>query len=528
MNESIHEHHMHQHHMSDTGAMVMAGIPDWLYYTGIALILILSFIIVEILNKGSTTTKSYKKFNLLTYHFIKRLIKTPYFRFLFQFPLFLIFCLIIYAGIAGHGIINIAPVLTWTIWWAGLVLLVLFFGKAWCYICPWDFAATLLQHMKPFGVAKKPLTLGLEWPAGLKNIYLATGLFIVLTFIELGFKVTSSPRDTAVLAIVILLLSLGPALIFEKRSFCKYGCLVGRISGLYAMFSPIEIRSVNKKVCQNCKTQDCFNGNRKGNPCPTSLLMPEVNENTYCILCTECIKSCPHDNVAVNLRPFGTDLRHFKEVRKDEALLAIIMLALTSFHGITMTEIWESSGSRSVTGAIKALFNTGPLASFAIAMAGINLAIIAIYRLFCTITAKFAGQSEITGAKVFLYYAYSILPVALFYHLAHNSMHLFMEGQNIIPLLSDPLGEGKNYFGTATLPVMPLLSDTTVWLLQVFLIVTGHVAGIVIAHHISKRLYTDTVKARRSLIPILIVMILSSLLSLWIVHLDMDMRSSFM
>ena len=44
------------------------------------------------------------------------------------------FVLIIAAGLFGNQTPskNIAPLLTWTVWWGGLVLLILYAGKAWC------------------------------------------------------------------------------------------------------------------------------------------------------------------------------------------------------------------------------------------------------------------------------------------------------------------------------------------------------------------------------------------------------------
>ena len=515
---------------SSTGEkmMLMSGLPAWLFFAGIALVLIVSFVVVEILTRASRGQQEYPKFDILKMGLIKSVVKKPYFKFLFQFPMFLLFLFIIYAGIFGHGIINIAPILTWTIWWAGLVFLILFFGKAWCFVCPWDFVATLFQHGKPFGVSKAPFTLGLKWPRGLKNIYLAIGLFIVLTWFELGFKVTASPRITAELGILMIFLSVVPALIFEKRSFCKYGCLVGRISGLYAMFSPVEVRSKNIFVCASCKTKDCYAGNEKGNPCPTSLVVPQISENTYCILCTECVKSCPHDNVAINIRPFATDLKRFKKARVDEAWLAVILLALTSFHGLTMTPLWDSAQGVSVVGALRRILNIGHLPAFTLAMLLVNGLLMGIYYLICVITRRFAGDPRVLTKDIFFCYAYSILPVALFYHLAHNGMHLFMEGQMVVPLLSDPLGRGMNLFGTAAWHLGPILSSQSIWVLQVGLVLTGHIFGIIIAHYVSRKLYADPKRAMRSLLPMLMGMIFFSFVSLWIMHLDMNMRSSLM
>lgn len=514
--------------MIQDSEMIMSGIPAWLFFLGIGLILVVSFIAVELLNQKTKEKKKYWTFNLLSIKFLDTLVKKPYFKFLFQFPMFLIFCFIIYAGIFGHGIINIAPILTWTIWWTGLIFLILFFGKAWCFVCPWDFVATLFQHGKPFGVSRRPFTLGLKWPEKFNNIYLAIGFFVVLTWFELGYKVTSSPRGTAIMAIMMVFLAVFSALIFEKRSFCKHACLVGRIQGLYSMFAPVEIRANKLSVCATCDTKDCYSGNDKGNVCPTSLTMPQVTANSYCILCTECIKSCPHDNIGINIRPFGTDLGRFKRVLPDEAWLALVLLVLTSFHGLTMTPMWDSLSGPSIIGSIQSTFHVGRLSAFTIGMVSFNGLLLAFYYLIALLTFYVVKEKDVPIKRIFVYYAFSILPVALFYHLAHNVMHIFMEGPMVIPLLSDPLGEGKNLFGTATWQVGSVLSTNAIWIIQVGLVLLGHIFGIVIAHYVSRKLYSDPKKARVSLFPMLLGMIAYSFLSLWIMHLDMNMRSSLM
>ena len=58
-----------------------------------------------------------------------------------------------------------------------------------------------------------------------------------------------------------------------------------------------------------------------------------LNESTMCTMCMECVRSCDRNNVAVNLRPFGTDLLGKIKVRSDEAWMCVILLALTLFHG---------------------------------------------------------------------------------------------------------------------------------------------------------------------------------------------------
>ncbi len=525
---SMMDYSMAMDHSVQDGVMMMSGIPSWLFFLGIGFILLVSFMGIERLNHSQKSIKRYWKFNLLRMPFLKVLVKKPYFKFIFQFPVFLIFAFIIYAGIFGHGIINIAPILTWTIWWAGLIFLILFFGKAWCFVCPWDFVATCFQNFKPFGVNNRPFTLGLKWPKALENVFLAMFLFIVLTWFELGYKVTSSPRYTAIMAIAMVFITVMPALIFEKRSFCKHGCLVGRIQGMYSMFAPVEIRADQLSICAKCKTKDCYSGNDKGNACPTSLTLPQLTQSTYCILCTECVRSCPHDNVAINIRPFATDLKRFKTVHLDEGWLALVLLILTSFHGLTMTPLWESKQAVSITSQLQLIFNMGQLGAFTLGMMLFMAGFVFIYYVISLITYYFAKDNSVPFKRVFLYYSYSILPIALFYHLAHNFMHLSMEGQVVIPLLSDPLGNGSNYFGTAMWSLGPLLSSNAVWVVQVFLVLTGHIFGIIIAHYVSRKLYPNERTAMRSLYPTLAGTVFYSFVSLWIMHLDMVMRSSLM
>lgn len=512
---------------SGQSVMRMAGVPRSLFLGGVALVLVVSFVLVEYLNRAAPRSDR-RRWDFLSLRLPAWCFRQRWLKPLAQVPIFAVFCLLIYAGFAGDPVINIAPVVTWTIWWSGLIFLVLFLGKAWCYVCPWDFAATLAQNTGRLWGSAKPFTLGWRWPAALRNIYLAMGLFILLTWLELGYQVTASPRATAMLGLVLVALSVVPAVLFDKRSFCRYGCAIGRISGLYALFAPVEVRCKDREVCRQCATFDCFRGNQHGPACPTSLFLPAVKENTYCIQCGYCVRSCPSANVAFNLRPFAADLTQFTRPRPDESLLAIILLALTSFHGLTMTPLWDSVEGSSIIGWLRQVLNIGSLAAFTVGMALVVIAPIVFYGALCAVTQRLAGDPAVSARKLFLYYAYSLLPIALFYHLAHNAMHLFMEGQYVVPLLSDPLGAGWNLFGTAALRPGPILSAQAIWWLQVALVVVGHVFGILIAYYASRRLYAEVRRARLSLVPMLAGMVLYSWGSLWLLHLDMNMRSSLM
>ena len=495
----------------------MAGIPAPLAAGGIILIILISHFV---LSRRSTRPKtSPHRFNLFRLPGFKFLVHRPYFPLVMQAGSIFLFLLVLASGFFGNPRINIAPVLTWTWWWALLIFLVLFMGKAFCMICPWEGISSILSSSS---LRSRIKTLGFEreWPRKFKNIYPATLLFILLTWLELGLDITRSAFMTAFVGLAFVSLAVMTALLFERRTFCRYLCLVGRIQGIYALFSPVELRPNSSDVCRTCVGKECYQGSDTTVGCPTSLFPGALKENTYCTLCTECIRSCPEDNLSINLRPPGTDLLNKSRFRMDEAMLAVVLLALTSFHGLTMTPAWIK-----VTGVLRADLGVGLKPVFTLLMGLMILAPILLFWGSAWASRRISAGSDITVEQTFKMFAYSIIPIALFYHLAHNSMHFFMEAQHIIPLLSDPFGWGWNLFGTADRHYLPLMTLQWVWWIQIAMIVIGHFFGVLVADRMALRLYKDRETRIRGLFPLILTMILYSGFSVWLIAQPMEMRS---
>ncbi|MCP4249718.1 MAG: YHS domain-containing protein [bacterium] len=558
----------------------MWGIPDWMYYVSIAVVLLVSFLMFEGAAafgrlrgaaarpalRGSTAlgggrgdaetrgrgdgsrdiplpvspcppvsaSAATARYDLMRVGTIRWALRSRAFRFGAQATMAVFFLLILTAGLFGNQspALNIAPLLTWTIWWGGLVVLIMFAGKAWCYVCPWDALAGWAEKLRLWKKTDDGSSLNLRWPRIIRNIAIATILFVGLTWIELGFGVTMNPRVTAYLGLAMLVMAVVSAFLFERKGFCRYGCLVGRVSGLYAMFAGIEIRPRSRGVCQDCRTKECVKGSDSAYGCPTFEYPGKMLTNTYCIQCTECLQACPEENLAVNLRPWGSDLAVEGKPRRDEAYLALLMLALTGFHGLTMTPVWGE-----LTQALESWLPLGRIAAFSIGMAGIMGVPVAIYAVLVGLSYLIAQRTrvgETAGTKsanywdYFIRYAYCVLPIALFYHLAHNLEHLLMEGQKVIALFSDPFGWGWNLFGTAGWVVPPLVSLDVLWILQVVLVAVGHVYSLWAARKISRRIFADPVAASRGQWPMLFGMIAFSVFSLWLLKQPMEMRTSAM
>jgi hypothetical protein len=114
-------------------------------------------------------------------------------------------------------------------------------------------------------------------------------------------------------------------------------------------------------------------------------------------------------------------------------------------------------------------------------------------------------------------FQHTLLPIAFGYMLAHYFSLLVLQGQAVTYLISDPLGQGSDYFGTSNFLVnYNLISFAAIWYVQIAAIVAGHVGGLVLSHDrglVSFRSARDSVRAQHWM---LIVMVGFTCLALWI------------
>jgi hypothetical protein len=115
-------------------------------------------------------------------------------------------------------------------------------------------------------------------------------------------------------------------------------------------------------------------------------------------------------------------------------------------------------------------------------------------------------------------FAHTLIPIGVAYLAAHYfSLFVFAEQAQFTYLLSDPLGEGSDLFGTASGGIdYALLGATTIWYVQVAALVTGHVTGLVLAHDKAIVVYGDPIRASRSQRWMLLVMVAFTCLGLFL------------
>ena len=114
-------------------------------------------------------------------------------------------------------------------------------------------------------------------------------------------------------------------------------------------------------------------------------------------------------------------------------------------------------------------------------------------------------------------FAHSLIPIAFAYMLAHYFSLLIYQSQALGYLISDPLGDGSNIFGTAGRGIdYSVISGSAIWYVQVGALVCGHVAGLVLAHDRALATYPDPREATRSQYWMLVVMVGFTSLGLWL------------
>jgi ferredoxin len=475
----------------------------------VAVVLLSFFFAYKILGRITTRDYTFDTFRIPTQ---KKAMKSRLLLNILQATVLGVYLLLIIAGLLGTQVSssNIATVAVFTLWWTGILIIMLLFGKVWCSVCPWHTTATWMKRHN--------LSLNKKWPAKLNNTYLAIGLLAGVTWFEVGLLVSHSPQYTSYLLISLLGISIGSAAIFKRRAFCMHICFIGAIQGVYSSLSPLELRSRNKGTCKTCSTKDCLKGNEKGDPCPVMVYAAAMERNNQCILCTECIKTCPYDNLTLNIRPPASELLGIKHHRIKEATFVVALLGLTFFPSATMFPAWME-------------FRMSiPQETFYLAL---TLILIGSIALPAAITYSFSWASRtLSGVKrssvkeVFKVYAYSLIPLSLFYHLSHNLHHFIMEGTLIFNVISDPLGKGWNLFGTRDTVIMIAASETMLKNAQIGLILVGLFTSNVVAYKTSQKLFRDEKKAIKGVIPISLLLLLIALLALVFVTQPMTMMTS--
>jgi hypothetical protein len=387
---------------------------------------------------------------------------------------------------------NFGIVFVWIVWW-GLLMLVMvpFAGRFWCAVCPIPAPGEWLQRRALVQVHErgKLFTLGLKWPRRLNNIWLQSAAFLITALF--AKVILTTPFVSAITLLSFAGIAIATSLLFERRTFCRYICPVGGFIGLYSQVAPIEVRVKDHALCATHKDKTCYIGNEKGYGCPWLVFPATLDKNTNCGLCTECLKTCTLDNIALYARPFGKDLLTIKGRRLDEAYRSLMMLACAPLYTIVFLGPWAEikEAAYAIGSAGWWQYAVGLLALTLVVVPGIFFACAALSKSIArkanplphpplTLTGEGRGGGE--TRRYFVEYATALLPLGLAAWASFSLSFVLVNISYAWQVISDPFGWGWNLFGTADWKWTPYLAGWQAFL-QIPILLVGLVAAIAIA-----------------------------------------------
>lgn len=188
--------------------------------------------------------------------------------------------------------------------------------------------------------------------------------------------------------------------------------------------------------------------------------------------------------------------------RAGQSAFIVALLWATTFDGLVTTNTWAT--------VIRALVSWGvpPLLVYVLGMAGGFGAFFGVYRLAVR-KSRETGDSYVTTGFIERWFAPSLVPIAVGYHLAHYLSYLI----TLAPLLAAAVA---NPFTAPPDPVVVVLPG---WfgIIQLGFVLLGHVFALWVAHSLAFELFPGVLKPIRSQYPFVVVMIVYTIISMWVV-----------
>lgn len=267
--------------------------------------------------------------NLLNVRRVRRLLGSSWFPIVPQLVMLAILGLLVAGGI---GVTtddadfakwlrntNLSNLVVWSYWWPSIIIAAILLGRVWCMVCPIELVSYLMTRI---GLRRKV-------PDFLKTGWAMTIFYtLILTVGVHTLAIHRIPQRMATHLLMLLGTAVLVSLIYAKRAFCSHVCPVGHLLGLYALISPFEWGADDPSVCKSCRTKDCFvkkNHDRiVGRSCTSNLYPATIKDNRDCLLCTQCLKACPYDNLRLSTRrPFAD---FFRDIKLKAAQVGFILL----------------------------------------------------------------------------------------------------------------------------------------------------------------------------------------------------------
>ena len=377
------------------------------------------------------------------------------------------FAAVVWAGLAGAQTPtdNLAPTAIYVVFWVGIPFLTLFLGDVFAPFNPWRAiargASWVFARATRGGEPPKPLAypewLG-RWPAALG--------ILLFAWVELAYVDRDDPSQLATMALVYAAIQLVGMALYGIEPWTRRADAFANYFSLFSRLSPLHWR-----------------------------------------------------DRALYLRPPLAGAPRLNAVPGTVALLCV-MIGTVSFDGLSQGSLW--TGTDGIARELQQRFiNVGFSAETALEIAftiGLLCMVALVSGLYWLgvsgMRSVGRGHPAVWLARRFVH---SLIPIALAYVVAHYFSLLIYQGQAMGSLISDPLGEGSDLFGTAGATIdYNLVGANGIWYVQVFALVVGHICGLTLAHDRALTVYERPRDAMRSQYWMLAVMVGFTCLGLWL------------
>ena len=408
----------------------------------------------------------------------------------------LLFLFLILGGFVGsqEPNQNIGPTLVWIIIWVGLIIFNSLVFNLWIFLNPWKniyrlfyvlFTRSRSAVIQP-GKYNYPKSLR-KWPA----------LIFLLMFLwfEIVFPNSGSPMYISVLAINYSILTFLGMYLFGPIKWLQNGEFFSITFRLLSKCSLIVIALSSGEECGNC----------------VQCTLDQEN----CFDCEYCFDKSNFSIRRFRFRKFASGLYDAKPDHLSETLFVLMLLSSVTFDGFSETPTWANIVSLGilfigdlVNYPVELISTVGLLSSF--------LIFIAVYFFSCFLVSKAVstkyGTDDISKILV-----YSLIPIAVGYHIAHYFSFLLIQGQSMIYLISDPLGLGWDLFQTSSYKInIGIVNAKIAWFVGIFAIVIGHVTSVYASHYASLIKFSEYLLVVQAQRVMLIMMVAYTIAGLWI------------
>jgi hypothetical protein len=374
-----------------------------------------------------------------------------------------LFLLVVYAGLRGtqSSTANFTPTFVYVIFWLGLVPASVLFGDVFKAFNPWR-AIGRAVGWSAARAASGGLPAPLAYPERLGHWPAAAGVFL-FAVMELVASNGDQPDTLAIATLLYTAITFVAMALYGVETWITRGEAFSVYFNLFSRISPFETR----------------------------------------------------DGVVGMRRPLS-GLPALKAGAGTVPLLAV-MIGSVTFDGAAEAPIWTG-----IAPDIARFFGDAGLSpqnalelTFLLGLIAAIMLVYGFYRLG-VLGAQSVGGGFTTD-RLARSFVHTLVPIALAYVAAHYFTLLLFQSQALGYLASDPLGDGSNLFGTADSQIdYTLIGANATWYWQVAFIVTGHVAGLTLAHDRALALYDQARLAVRSQYWMLGIMVGFTSLALWL------------